>query len=115
MRKLHMEGKLDSIQEHLMAPTRPPEELYDEVADPYEIHNLAASPAHQAVLQQLRTTLDRWIAESDDQGRFPEDSAVYRYYDQMEKKQWGPEIEELSRKWGVPSADTLAARRRSSR
>lgn len=115
MRKLHMEGKLDSIQEHLMAPTRPAEELYDEAADPYEIHNLAASPAHQAVLRRLRTELDRWIAESDDQGRVPEDSAVYRYYDQMERKQWGPEIAELSRKWGIPSADSLAALRRSSR
>jgi arylsulfatase A-like enzyme len=115
MRKLHREGKLDSIQEHLMAPTRPAEELYDLEADPYEIHDLADSPAHREVLERLRAELDRWIAESDDQGRFPEDSAVYRYYDERAKRNWGPRIEELSREWGVPSADSMAALRRSTR
>ena len=45
------------------------EELYDEVADPYETKNLANSPDHQKVLIELRSAVDRWIEESNDQGR----------------------------------------------
>jgi hypothetical protein len=47
----------------------PPEELYDVVADPHETVNLAGSPEHQAVLQELRQVLERWIEETNDQGR----------------------------------------------
>ena len=42
MRQLHKEGKLDPIQEALMASRLPDEELYDLETDPYEIENLAA-------------------------------------------------------------------------
>jgi hypothetical protein len=50
------------------------EELYDLQTDPYEIHNLAASaqPEHQAELKKLRALLEKWIEETNDQGRFPE-------------------------------------------
>jgi hypothetical protein len=50
------------------------EELYDLQTDPYEIHNLAASaqPEHQAELKKLRALLEKWIDETNDQGRFPE-------------------------------------------
>jgi hypothetical protein len=47
----------------------PPEELYDIVADPYETNNLATSPEHQSVLIELRGAVDRWIEESNDQGK----------------------------------------------
>jgi hypothetical protein len=47
----------------------PEEELYDVIADPYETKNLAGSTEHQATLKELRGVLDRWIEESNDQGR----------------------------------------------
>lgn len=74
MRRLHAEGKLDAVQAALLAPTMPAEELYDTAADPHEIRNLAAStdPEHRAALGRLRTVLEQWLAETDDQGRFPE-------------------------------------------
>ena len=50
------------------AATRPPEELYDLQADPYEVHNLASSPRHGETLQELRALLQEWIAETKDQG-----------------------------------------------
>src|SRR5207237_5649361 len=69
LKELDAEGKLTPLQKFLTAPTMPEEELYDELADPYETVNLVSSPQHQAVLTELRDTLERWIDESNDQGR----------------------------------------------
>ena len=101
LRRLHADGALTPVQERLMAPTRPAEELYDVIADPHEIRNLVDSPAHQAVLNELRAELDRWILESDDQGRFPEDPAVAAYYEAEMKKLYDQRIAELRREWGL--------------
>jgi N-sulfoglucosamine sulfohydrolase len=56
----------------------PEEELYDMEADPWAMNNLVGSvkPEHQAALAKLRTALERWLDESDDQGRFPEPADV---------------------------------------
>lgn len=74
MRRLHAEGKLNAVQDALLAPTMPAEELYDTAADPHEIHNLVDSrdPQHRAALVRLRAALEQWIVDTDDQGRFPE-------------------------------------------
>jgi N-sulfoglucosamine sulfohydrolase len=76
MKELHAQGKLTPIQEVLLAPTMPAEELYDLEKDPDEIHNLAGSDKHREVLARLRTVLEQWIEETHDQGRVPEDPAV---------------------------------------
>jgi uncharacterized sulfatase len=101
MKKLHQEGKLSPVQERLMAPHRPPEELYDLSRDPYEIQNLADSPAHQEILRQLRDTLADWIERIDDQGRFPEDPRVVEYYDKKLEEKYAERIRQLQEKWGV--------------
>lgn len=82
MRRLHAEGGLDRNQALIMAQARPVEELYDLQADPFELRNLAADPAHRTVLQEMRRALDRWMVETADQGPEPEamydsDMAVY--------------------------------------
>jgi N-sulfoglucosamine sulfohydrolase len=69
LKELDAEGKLNPLQKFLTAPTMPEEELYDEVVDPYETKNLAGSPEHQAVLVELRGAVDRWIEETNDQGK----------------------------------------------
>jgi uncharacterized sulfatase len=48
--------------------TRPAEELYDLKADPHELRNLAADPAHSATLAKLRADLDAWMKEQGDEG-----------------------------------------------
>ncbi|MCP5516867.1 MAG: sulfatase [Verrucomicrobiales bacterium] len=92
MRDLAAEGRLDEAQARLLAPTRPPEELYDLESDPYEIHNLAASPAHEDVLRQLRAALDTWIVESNDQGRFPEPPEVIAAFEQQMRQAYDARI-----------------------
>jgi arylsulfatase A-like enzyme len=74
LKELHAQGKLTPAQEFLCQPRMPDEELYDLQTDPYEIHNLAASaqPEHQAELKKLRALLEKWIEETNDQGRFAE-------------------------------------------
>ena len=78
MKELHATGKLTPVQEFLCQPRQLEEELYDLEADPHEIRNLAASkaPADVATLTRFRAALEKWIVESDDQGRFPEKSAA---------------------------------------
>lgn len=73
MRQLFAEGKLSADQAKFLAPQRPAEELYDLQNDPFELHNLAADPAHEAALMRLRQQLDAWIANTHDQGAIPED------------------------------------------
>ena len=72
MKELHAQGKLTSTQQLFMAAQRPEEELYDVQADPWEINSLAGSSEHQAVLRQMRSALDKWIVDTDDQGRIAE-------------------------------------------
>jgi uncharacterized sulfatase len=47
---------------------RPPEELYDLEADPWETSSLASDPAHAATLARLRADLDAWMAAQGDAG-----------------------------------------------
>jgi arylsulfatase A-like enzyme len=101
IKKLFAEGKLDPVQAQLMAQSRSQEELYDVIADPYEVNNLAASAEHQEILKQLRTELDHWIEATNDQGRIPEDPAVAAYYEQRMKDNYDERINALQEEWGV--------------
>ena len=99
LRKLRQENALTPEQAYLLEPTRPPEELYDVIADPYEINNLAGAPEHQEILQQLRDELDAWIESSNDQGRFPEAPSVYEYYEARSLRNYSERIEALEEEW----------------
>ena len=78
LKQLDAQGKLTPEQKFLTAPTMPPEELYDLRSDPHQVRNLATSddPEHRAALSRLRIALDRWLTDTDDQGRFPEPPEV---------------------------------------
>lgn len=57
---------------------RPPEmELYDLLADPQELRNLASDPAHADALKRLRTVLDDWRQQTGDELRHPEKLARF--------------------------------------
>lgn len=61
---------INSVEEpdyfNLTFSKRPPEELYDVVADPYQLHNLANDPAQTATLETLRRQLQEWMERTGD-------------------------------------------------
>lgn len=52
---------------------RPAEQLYDTANDPYELNNLAESPEHIWIREQLSNALDDWMRSQGDPGA-PEDT-----------------------------------------
>jgi arylsulfatase A-like enzyme len=72
LKELHSAGKLTPAQEALCQPKMPDEELYDLQADPWELRNLASDPAQETILKRLRGVLEKWIEETNDQGRIAE-------------------------------------------
>ena len=72
LRSLHAEGKLTPAQMKFMAPTKPPEELYDLKNDPHELHNLVNSPEHEKVLKRMRAAHIKWMHKTGDLGLIPE-------------------------------------------
>ncbi|MEW5974212.1 MAG: sulfatase [Acidobacteriota bacterium] len=77
-RRLHSEKKLVGPASLFFAARKPQEELYDLEEDPYEINNLAESPAHQDILKRMRAALDRWMVETQDLGGVPERELIKR-------------------------------------
>ncbi|MCA9052908.1 MAG: hypothetical protein KDA75_03680 [Planctomycetaceae bacterium] len=109
MHRLHDSGELAKLNPHaerLMAPTRPREELYDLDTDPYELTNLADDPGHRETLVRLRHELDQWIAESDDQGRFPEDPAVIEANELQMRKAYDVKLRALRAAEAAPTQQT---------
>lgn len=87
MWRLYLEGKLEGPQLLMFRRTRPPEELYDTLNDPYEIHNLADDPIYRPELERLRRALDQWLDEVGDMGRIPESEMVRNWYPNGEQPQ----------------------------
>ncbi len=65
------DGKLNEVQSRFWQ-TKPSEELYDLQADRDEVHNLADSPGHQAVVQRMRAALMQQLLAWRDLGFLPE-------------------------------------------
>ncbi|NNE00900.1 MAG: sulfatase-like hydrolase/transferase, partial [Pirellulaceae bacterium] len=69
MNILNMKGKLTPAQARFFAQSKPPIELFDLNADPYEIDNLADDQAYADVKAKLLAELEQWRREViDDQG-----------------------------------------------
>jgi len=75
-KRLHDEGRLRPPQTFFWE-TKPPEELYDLQRDPDEVRNLAAAPAHAAVLNELRAALRQHLLATRDLG-FLTESEMHR-------------------------------------
>ncbi len=72
IRKAEKAGTLPELARPFSLATKPVEELYDVVADPHEVHNLADDPKYQARLTTLREECLRWQVEIRDIGLVPE-------------------------------------------
>ncbi len=64
-------GQCDAAQSAFWEQ-KPPEELYDVTADPWEVNNLADDPEYANVLARFREENDRWMTEIKDTGLMTE-------------------------------------------
>jgi hypothetical protein len=76
MLRLDAEGKLTGPQKSWMAYSRPPEELYDVRADPFQLKNLANDPKYKAVKEDLSKRHQQWTLETGDMGHMNEPEMV---------------------------------------
>ncbi|MEM9831886.1 MAG: sulfatase [Bacteroidota bacterium] len=72
LRRVLAKGNLTPAQQHMWAPTRSAEELYDTEADPYQINNLADNPEYSKILTEMRAAQQQWATETHDSGLIPE-------------------------------------------
>lgn len=78
LRAAYKAGTLSPIQKTLLfSPTRPKEELYDLLHDPFELNNLASAAAHKATLKSMRKQLSDWEKSTSDHGRELESMNMY--------------------------------------
>lgn len=80
MLRLDAEGKLTGPQKAWMAYSRPPEELYDVKADPFQIKNLAEDPRMKSVLAEMRKKHEEWTIETGDMGHMNEPEMINRMW-----------------------------------
>ena len=70
---------------------KPHEELYDKLADPDNMVNLAAMPEFAEVLGRMRSALDAWMIECHDNGLIPEGSPIEGYEASRKPGAWSVE------------------------
>jgi uncharacterized sulfatase len=79
-RRLHAEGRLTGAQKLFFRHPKPLEELYDLLADPHEVNNLAESPEHQHILKKMGGVLEKWIKDTGDLGWLDEGELIERMW-----------------------------------
>jgi N-sulfoglucosamine sulfohydrolase len=70
-------GKCNEAQSRFWQ-TKPAEELYDTLADPWEVNNLAKDAQHASVLKQMRAANRAHLLATYDSGFWPEGDVVAR-------------------------------------
>ncbi|MCP4455189.1 MAG: sulfatase [Planctomycetes bacterium] len=86
LREAYAKGTLDPTLADIYFGERPAEELYDVVADPAQVNNLANDPKFAKVLEAHRRILETWL-EKGDRGAGHEPDEELRM--NGEKTKWG--------------------------
>ena len=84
--KLRDEGSLNEVQSQWFREKKPKEELFDCLKDPHEINNLANQTKYQNKLIELRSEMDRWLNEIDDQPNLPERELINQLWGNKKEK-----------------------------
>jgi len=74
LKVLHERNELTPVQEQLMAPDKPAEELYDLKEDPYEINNLAKKEEYSEIKSRMKEELFQWMEKTHDPGSYDPDN-----------------------------------------
>jgi arylsulfatase A-like enzyme len=110
-RRRYEAGLLESPHDRVWHP-KPAEELYDLEADPDEVNNLAGSPAHRAVRDELREALRGHIRATRDVAFLPE-GEMHRRAKGTTKPVWetpdGRTIYEMARDSATYPLERIAA------
>jgi arylsulfatase A-like enzyme len=80
MYRLWEVGLLQPPADWYFRQTKPVEELYDTIADPFELENLAGLPELHPVLERMRAAHETWLTETGDLGAVPEAELAERYW-----------------------------------
>ncbi|MEC7605141.1 MAG: sulfatase [Pseudomonadota bacterium] len=83
--RLRNQDGLTEAQSQWFRESKPAEELFDTLADPHELTNLALDPAYSDKLLELRAELDRWLSGFDDKGMMPEPDLINEIWPGMEQ------------------------------
>ena len=83
--RLRDQNGLTEAQSQWFRENKPAEELFDTLADPHELTNLALDPAYSDKLLELRAELDRWLSGFDDKGMMPEPDLINEIWPGMEQ------------------------------
>ncbi|MDO6693295.1 sulfatase [Aliiglaciecola sp. 3_MG-2023] len=78
--RLRNAEKLTPYQAQWFRQSKQPDELFDTLNDPHELHNLANDPAYAKELKTLSKEMDRWLAEVDDRPTLPENELITKLW-----------------------------------
>ena len=84
--KLRGEGSLNEVQSQWFREKKSKEELFDCLNDPHEINNLANQAEYQNKLIELRSEMDRWLTEINDQPNLPERELINQLWGNKKEK-----------------------------
>jgi len=74
--EMREKDELNEEQSFWFKETKPEEELYDWVEDPYQLNNLAGEAEHAETIKKLRSAMDEWLIDTEDLGGVPEKELV---------------------------------------
>jgi hypothetical protein len=78
--RLDAENRLNAHQKKWMSYQRPPEELYDVKADPFQLNNLTENPEYAEILEEMRAQHEKWTIETGDLGHMNESELIERMW-----------------------------------
>lgn len=84
--RLRGEGKLTDVQAQWFRDSKDVDELFDTIADPHELNNIAEDPTYAEVLESLKMEMDNWLARIGDDPEISERSLVSKLWNGNETK-----------------------------